>query len=74
MIELKLHRDLYTRAAVDAAVAAFADYAKVDLDQRDDAYVLRCAATGETDEAQLALELGNFALGLTIEGRGPGAG
>ncbi|MCC6217108.1 MAG: hypothetical protein IT376_19775 [Polyangiaceae bacterium] len=74
MIELKLHRDLYARAAVDAAVAAFGDYAQVDLEPRDDAYVLRCAAVGDTDEAQLVLELGNFALGLTIEGRGSSGG
>lgn len=71
MIELALHRELYSREAVDAAVEAFAGHASVEVDERGEAYVLRCTPTTEVDERQLADELGNFALGLTIEARGP---
>lgn len=70
MIETRFHADLYSRAAVETAVKIYEPYAAITLSESEGAFVVRITASGGIDEAQLAGELGNYALGETIEKRG----
>lgn len=81
MIELKFHRELYDGFAVDEAVKAYAEYATAELEEQPGGFVVRLAATPVAaehgfDEATIAAELGNYALGKTIERaqQAPGGG
>lgn len=79
MIELRFHRELYDGFAIDEAVKAFAELASSELADDDRTWVVRmsalpAAAAEGIDEPTLADELANYALGLTIERRGAGAG
>ena len=72
MIELKFHRELYDGFAVDEAVKAFAEFATAALEEQPSGFVVRLSATPVAaesgfDEATIAAELGNYALGKTIE-------
>lgn len=70
MTELRFPADLYSGAAVDAALKAYAEHARAELEKTPDAWVVRVEALGDVDERLLADELANFALGATIERRG----
>jgi hypothetical protein len=67
--ELRLRRDLYTGAALDAALAVYAPHAT--FDRADDAahWVVRVTSRSPERERRIAGELGNYALGLTVKGR-----
>jgi hypothetical protein len=69
VIELRFHRDLYAGTAVDAAVAAFREVAECRLREQPDHWVVEVTALGEAPAAEVAAELANYALGLTIEQR-----
>ncbi|MFT3769701.1 MAG: HxsD-like protein [Minicystis sp.] len=72
MIELRFHHDLYDAAALDEAVKVYGAYGTADLAREGDASVVRVTVSAETaaqgiDERTLAAELGNYALGLSID-------
>jgi hypothetical protein len=67
MISLRLHGNIYSEASVKAAVAAFTEHATVAL-SRDAAYWVVTVENEDPDHARLvARELGNMALGLSID-------
>jgi hypothetical protein len=67
MITLRLHGNIYSEASVEAAVAAFTEYATVEM-SRDAAYWVVRVENEDPDRARLvAHELGNMALGLSID-------
>jgi hypothetical protein len=68
---LAFRHDLYSGFAVDAAAKAFAEFASIERVEEPDRFVLKITATGEVDEATLCGEIGNYALGATVERRGP---
>ena len=69
MTELRLHRELYTGAALDGALAVYAPHAT--FERADDAahWVVRITSRSLERERRVAGELGNYALGLTVKGR-----
>jgi len=69
MIELSLRVELYPVESVREAVLAFADHATLDVEEHDVDTLVRVTVPEGTDEAMLAAELCNYALGLTIERR-----
>ncbi|MCC6527332.1 MAG: hypothetical protein IT373_32080 [Polyangiaceae bacterium] len=71
MIELSFDAELYDGFAVDEAAKTFADFATIAQEQLPGRWLVRVtvAAGGEVDEATVASELDNFALGKTIERR-----
>lgn len=69
MIEKRFHVDLYEGKAVDAAVKMYEPYGNFELEQSSEAWIVRVVANEGIDEAYLADELANFALGTTIEAR-----
>ena len=67
MISLRLHGDIYSEASVKAAVAAFTEYSTVTMSQ-DASYWVVTVEHEDPDRARLvAHELGNMALGLSID-------
>jgi hypothetical protein len=68
---LGFRRDLYSGFAVDAAAKAFAELAEIERAETPDRFELRITAKAGHDERLLADELANYALGATIERRGP---
>jgi hypothetical protein len=67
--ELRLHRDLYTNAAVDRAVAVYAPHATLERQDDSSHWVVAIRANTVERERRVAGELGNYALGLTAKGR-----
>jgi hypothetical protein len=65
VIERRFHRDLYPAAAVAGAVKVYERFARFELADDGDHQVLRITAKRPERERQIALELGNYALGLT---------
>jgi hypothetical protein len=70
MTELRFHRELYAGTAVDEAVKVFARFGTFDLSEQSEHWVVRITARTPARERQIAGELGNYALGLTIKNRG----
>jgi hypothetical protein len=76
VIELRFHQDLYDGFAVDEAAKVYGPYGKIDLSREGGgSYVVRVtvgadAATPGIDEATLAAELANYALGATVDKQG----
>jgi hypothetical protein len=71
MIELRFHHDLYDGFAIDEAAKVYGPYATMELVREPEAYVVRLTATAaDVDEQTLAAELGNYALGLTVDNGG----
>jgi hypothetical protein len=68
VIERRFHRDLYPSTAVDGAVKVFERFARFDLVDDGDYRVVRITAKRPERERKVALELGNYALGLTRRG------
>jgi hypothetical protein len=68
---LAFRRDLYSGFAVDEAAKAFADFCTIEREEEAERWILKLTATGDTDEELLSNELSNYALGATIERRGP---
>jgi len=67
---LKFNRSIYDGFAVDEAVKVFATFARFELREEPEHWVVELAAEGEARERQIAGELGNYALGLTVRKRG----
>lgn len=65
MIERRFHRDLYPAAAVEGAVKVFERFARFELADDGDYRVVRITSKRPEREQKVALELGNYALGLT---------
>ncbi len=70
MKRLVFRKDLYTGEAVDAAVKAFAGHCEATLSETAEAWCVAVTSQGGVDETELADELSNYALGLTVENRG----
>ena len=70
---LRFHRTLYAGTAIDAALQRFAGVANTTFTRREDGdyFVVEIASTTDARTKKIARELGNFALGLTIEKGGP---
>lgn len=69
MIEKRFHIDLYDGNAVDAAVKVYEAFGSFQLEKSSEGWIVRIEANQGIDEQRLANELGNYALGTTIEGR-----
>ncbi len=67
---LRFHRELYNGKTVDAAVVQLAEFATFDLVEESSYWVVKIETEDEDDARAVAGELGNFALGLTIQKRG----
>jgi hypothetical protein len=67
VIEVRFHHDLYDGFAVDEAAKVYAPYASLELVREPEGYVVKITATADFDERAIAAELGNYALGLTVE-------
>jgi len=68
-VTLRFHRELYDGAAVDAAVKQYDGYAEFELTEDPDYWVVAIALDDDAARRELAGELANYALGLTIERR-----
>lgn len=68
MHELRFHRAIYRGEAVDAAAKLYAPYARIELAQEPDHWVVRIAASTPARALRVARELANHALGATIRG------
>ncbi|MFO0629309.1 MAG: HxsD-like protein [Polyangiales bacterium] len=68
MTELRLHRDLYTAAAVEGAVKALGRFGAFEVAELGAYHLVRITASSPAREAKLSRELGNYALGLTRQG------
>ena len=68
MIQLRFKKELYAGEALDQALEAFAPHAELTRSESETEWLVELKA--EADEALVANELENFALGLTIESRG----
>jgi hypothetical protein len=68
MTEIRFAADLYSGFAIDEAVKIYSDFARFELEKDPHGFIVRLTVTDEdVDEANLADELANYALGLTIE-------
>jgi hypothetical protein len=66
---LKFDRALYAGPSIDEAVKIFAGFAEFTLAEEPAAWVVQLTAGTPARERQVARELSNCALGLTIRGR-----
>lgn len=67
MTERRFHVAIYSAAAVEGAVAAFARFATVSLRQEGEYRVVAVSSSRPERAQQVARELGNYALGLVRE-------
>lgn len=74
MTELRLHRELYRGECVDAAVKTYGRFGSFELTEEPSHWVVRVSCKTPARERQVAGELGNYALGLTIRDRAPVGG
>ena len=65
MTEVRFHREIYPAEAVDGAVKVFEKYGTLEVSDDATHRVVRVSAKNPTREKKLALELTNYALGLT---------
>ncbi len=73
MIELRFTEEFYSGRAIDAAVKAFADFAKAELRREPGVFIVALESTSEHDVRTIARELENYALGATVEESSAGA-
>ena len=71
MIELRFHRDLYAGTAIDAALVRLSGYAAFERAVDGEHFVVKVLGDDDKRVRKVARELGNFALGLTVEKGGP---
>ena len=69
MTQLKFHRQIYRGTAVDEAVKRFAAFAEFQLREEPDYWIVQLSAREPAKEKKIAGELGNWALGLTVQKR-----
>ena len=72
MIEMRFHPEYYNGFCIDEAVQRFVGYAHADYHRENSIFVVTVSASQKAideglDERTIALELANYALGLTIE-------
>jgi hypothetical protein len=67
---LRFHKKIYPKAAVEAAVEAFAEVADVRMTAQGNYAVVELEPQVAEDAAELAGEFRNFALGTAIALRG----
>jgi hypothetical protein len=63
-----MHRDLYRGVAVEEAVKVYGSYATLERVEVDNHWAVRVTGSSPERERQIAGELANFALGLTVGG------
>jgi len=68
--ELRFNRAIYRGEAVDAALEAFSGFAAFEQSEEPQHWVVRVHVEPAERERQVAGELGNYALGLTLRQRG----
>lgn len=71
MIELRFDRTIYSGQAVDEAIKALQRWAELHRVDDPNAWVVRVSSDDPRRERLVAGELGNHALGLTVERGGP---
>ncbi len=71
MSTLRFHKELYSGMAVDAAMKRLERFATFEVAEDAKHWVVEVQAKRLEHQRQIELELGNFALGLTIERGGP---
>ncbi len=71
MSALRFHKELYSGKAVDAAMKRFERFASFEVGEDASHWSVVVQAKQPQQQLQIERELGNFALGLTIEGGGP---
>ena len=71
MSTLRFHKELYSGMAVDAAMKRFERFATFEVADEESHWSVDVQATRPEHQVQIERELGNFALGLTIERGGP---
>lgn len=74
MIELTFRADLYALGALSAAASVYAKVANCEVEEGPEYHRVRLTATGRVEESRIADEFGNYALGATVDRRGPSAG
>ncbi len=70
MRELRFHREVYDREAVDQSVEIFQEFAELERSEEEACWVVRVQAGDPARERRVAGELANYALGLTVGARG----
>ena len=71
MSTLRFHKTLYAGEAVDAAMKRFERFAAFETEDDANYWIVRVTAHEARHQGPVERELGNFALGLTIERGGP---
>lgn len=66
-MEVRFSKSLYGRTALDEAVRTYGDYARIDISDDSNDWLVTVEATGDFPSDVIADELANFALGATIE-------
>ena len=67
MRELRFHRGLYAGTAVDEAVKVYGRFARFELVEEADHWLVRVTSATVERERRVAGELANYALGLTVK-------
>lgn len=73
MSEVRFHRELYAGAALERAIELLRSHAEITRTDDGDHVVVRIESPKAGRAQRVARELGNFALGLTIQSRGGAA-
>lgn len=69
MTELRFHREIYLEKSLDEALQTYGRFAKFERADEAAHFVLRLQGKSAGRERQVAGELSNYVLGLTIRGR-----
>lgn len=69
MTRLAFQKSLYLGTAVDEAVKVFAAHATFELSETPAEWVVQLSHDDASRELRIARELGNYALGLTVQSR-----
>lgn len=69
MTRLAFDKSLYAGKAIDEAVKVFAAHGAFELSETEAAWVVQVTAPEPRKELRVARELGNYALGLTVQSR-----
>lgn len=69
MTKLAFDKSLYAGKAVDEAVKVFTAHGTFELSETEAAWVVQVSVADARKELRVARELGNYALGLTVQSR-----
>ena len=70
MTSVRFHRELYSGPCVDEAVKLYAAHARFELREEPSHWIVELSTEDPARERVVAGELGNYALGLTVQKRG----